>query len=135
MAGAVFQGTGQGVHLTQLLAQPGFLIIPIPFKSSHLHLHAVFYGFEALKWVATHVNNPTVSLAEVGSEWHCDSVWSSCLQWNIASLHQLRVLGETVGLTSVLGMGTWRAVLAGLVVSGNMKHLLIATGVVRAQCF
>lgn len=28
VAGAVFQGMGRGVHITQLLAQPGFLIIP-----------------------------------------------------------------------------------------------------------
>lgn len=50
MAGATFQGMGQGVHIMQLLAQPGFLIIPIPFEQSHLSLHAVFYIFEALIW-------------------------------------------------------------------------------------
>lgn len=45
------------------------------------------------------------------------------------------VLGNTVALTSVMGMGTRRAALAGLVVSGNMKHLLTATGAVSAQHF
>lgn len=47
---AASQAVGQGVHITQLLAQPGFQIIPIPFKPSHLSLPAVFYPFETLTW-------------------------------------------------------------------------------------
>lgn len=34
--------------------------------------------------------------------------------------------------SSVTGMGTWRAVLAGLVVSGNIVQLLTGIGVVSA---
>lgn len=87
---AAFQATGQGVHITQSLAQPGFLIIPIPFKPSHLSLHAVFYTFETLVW-ARHWTAPQ-SLPKLGSEHQCESVQeSSWPQCSPAHLHQLRV--------------------------------------------